>query len=245
MHIWGQVKPVDILAIGAHPDDVELSCSGTLLRHVAQGKTFGVLDLTEGELGTRGSRAIRQREAFDAAEFMGASFRVILDLGDGFFERNEASIMAMLPVIRESRPRLVLANALRDRHPDHGRGAKLASDACFSSGLQKVETEWEGRVQERWRPSLVLHYNQDFYRKPDVLVDVTDFHEQKMQAILKFRSQFYDPDSPEPDSPISGEDFLEYMAAKSRVMGRYLMVPYAEGFEAERPFGVEDLTGLL
>ena len=244
MRIWGNVEKVDILAIGVHPDDVELSCSGTLLKQLDQGYTVGLLDLTEGELGTRGDREQRTVEAWSSAEMLGARFRVILDIGDGFFEWGKTELMSIIPVIRAAQPKLVLCNAIEDRHPDHGRSAKLTADACFLSGLTRVETHWDGVIQERWRPELVLHYIQDHYRDPDVLVDVTDFHEKKMEVIRQFGSQFYDPKSTEPDSPISGKDFLDFIAAKSKVYGRYLQVEYAEGFESARPFGVDDLLSL-
>lgn len=245
MRIWGNIGKVDILAIGIHPDDIELSCSGTLLKQRDKGSRIGLLDLSEGELGTRGDRDQRAREASSAASMLGADFRVILDLGDGFFTWEKSVIMEIIPVIRASRPEIVLCNALEDRHPDHGRAAKLAADACFLSGLARIETTWESKAQDRWRPSKVLHYIQDYYRTPDILVDITPFQSKKMEVIRQFSSQFYNPDSAEPSSPISGKDFLDFVEAKGRVFGRYIHTEFAEGFESARPLGIDDLRLLV
>lgn len=245
MRIWGNVERVDILAIGVHPDDVELSCSGTLLKQRSRGSSIGILDLTQGELGTRGDRDVRVREANAAAELMGAAFRVVLDLGDGFFTWGENEIRSIISVIRACKPKIVLCNALDDRHPDHGRAAKLTADACFMAGLHRVDTHWNDMPQERWRPGKVLHYIQDYYRTPDIVVDITEFQSLKMKVILQFASQFYDPDSPEPSSPISGKDFLDFIEAKARVLGRYIHTEFAEGFESQRPLGVDDLSALI
>ena len=240
---------IDILAIGAHPDDVELSCSGTLLRHLAQGKTVGLLDLTRGELGTRGTAEIRDREAADAARLMGARFRKNLAMADGFFTWNEENIRRIARVVREHQPDIVLANAVSDRHPDHGRAAKLIADACFYSGLAKVQTtDDEGQVQERWRPRAVYHYIQDHNLRPDFVVDISDFMEGKIELVLAFRSQFYNPESAEYQNelqtPISGKDFLDGLRAKAASYGRVAGFAYAEGFIVGRTPGVTDLFTL-
>lgn len=245
MKIWGHIDRVDILAIGVHPDDVELSCCGTLLKEIDAGAKVGILDLTEGELGTRGSRDIRRAEAFEAADSMGADFRVILDLGDGFFTGGAEDQLQIIAMIRACTPRTILCNAISDRHSDHGRAAKLVSDAAYLSGLKKVETSHSGKLQAPWRARTLLHYIQDYMRVPDIVIETGHFHDKKMEVIRKFRSQFYNPDSNEPDSPISGKEFLDFVEAKSRVMGRYIQVEHAEGFESPRPLGVARLSELL
>ena len=230
---------VDILAIGIHPDDVELSCSGTLLKHIAAGRTAGILDLTRGELGTRGTPEIRREEAMKAADVLGVQFRDIMDLRDGFFNGGEAEMMAVLKKIREYRPEIVLCNAVEDRHPDHGRAAKLVAEACFYSGLVKIKTG-----QDPWRPKAVYHYMQDRYLTPDFVVDITPFVEKKLEAIKCFASQFYDPNSKEPMTPIAGESFLEFVKSRMRVQGRDINADFAEAFTVSRTIGVEDLFTL-
>lgn len=230
---------VDILAIGIHPDDVELSCAGTLLKHIAAGKTAGILDLTRGELGTRGTPELRREEAMKAAEILGVAFREIMDLRDGFFDGGEAEMMGVLKKIREYQPEIVLCNAVSDRHPDHGRAAKLVSEACFYSGLRKIETG-----QNPWRPKAVYHYIQDRYIMPDFVVDVTPFVEKKIEAIKAFSSQFWDPNSKEPMTPIAGESFFEFVKSRMRVLGRDINVDFAEGFTTARVPGVDDLFSL-
>lgn len=241
---------IDLLAIGVHPDDVELSCSGTLLRHIDQGKTVGLLDLTRGELGTRGNAEIRREEAERAAGMMGARFRWNLDLADGFFTHDHASIIAIARAIRACQPEIVLANALSDRHPDHGRAARLISDACFFSGLVKIEThDVQGRPQERWRPRAVYHYIQDNQLEPDFVVDISPYIDRKMELVLAFRSQFYNPAleefSQELNTPISGKDFLDFLRSKNAVFGRPAGFAFAEGFQVGRTPGVTDLFGLF
>lgn len=241
---------VDILAIGAHPDDVELSCSGTILRHLAQGKTVGLLDLTRGELGTRGSADIRDTEAATAAQLMGAAFRKNLRMADGFFEHNRENIIKIVEVIRWCQPEIILANALSDRHPDHGKAAKLVADACFHAGLIKILTHDEnGNLQDRWRPKALYHYIQDHNLKPDFVVDITDYIDKKIEVVLAFRSQFYIPDDKEFEkelsSPISGKDFVDFLRAKARNYGRIANFDYAEGFNAARTPGVIDLFNLV
>ncbi len=241
---------VDILAIGAHPDDVELSCSGTILRHLAQGKTVGLLDLTRGELGTRGSADIRDTEAAKAAQLMGAAFRKNLRMADGFFEHNRENIVKIVEVIRWCQPEIILANALSDRHPDHGKAAKLVADACFHSGLIKILTHDEnGNLQDRWRPKALYHYIQDHNLKPDFVVDITSYMNKKIELVLAFRSQFYIPDDKEFEkelsSPISGKDFVDFLRAKAQNYGRIANFDYAEGFNAARTPGVIDLFDLV
>ena len=238
---------IDILAIGSHPDDVELSASGTLLRHAARGYTFGLLDLTRGELGSRGSAELRTEEAQNAAEILGAAFREQLDLPDGFFTHSQENLLKIIQPIREYQPRIVLCNAPDDRHPDHGRSAKLVSDACFYAGLLKVRTIGsDGVAQDPWRPEAVYHYVQDKQLEPDFIVDITPYFDRKMQAILAFSSQFYDEVSSGdgPQTPISGKNFLDFMEAKARVFGRPAQIEFAEGFICGRTPAVQNLFDL-
>lgn len=235
---------IDILAIGVHPDDVELSCSGTILKHIAQGKKVGILDLTIGELGSRGSGELRLVEAANSAKLLGVEFRENIGLADGFFENDKESQLAIIKMIRKYQPEVVLANAVRDRHPDHGRASKLISDACFYSGLLKIETNLEGEQQTHWRPKAVYHYIQDRLIKPDFVVDVSEFLDKKIASIQCFSSQFYNPESKEPKTPISGEEFFDFIKGRMMQFGREIGVQYAEGFTAERYIGVEDLLGL-
>jgi len=238
---------IDILAVGIHPDDVELSASGTLLRQADQGYSFGLLDLSLGELGSRGSAALRTEEARAAAQILGAAFREQLDLPDGFFAHSPENMLKIIRVIRQHQPRIVLCNAPDDRHPDHGRAARLVADACFYSGLIKIgTTDAEGNAQAPWRPASVFHYIQDKQLVPDFVVDITPYFEKKMQAILAFGSQFFDPNQPNdgPRTPISGKDFLDFMEAKARVFGRPAQAQYAEGFMLTRTPAVRDLFDL-
>ncbi len=238
---------LDILAIGVHPDDVELACSGTLLRHIAQGKKIGLLDLTRGELGTRGSAELRDQEAADSAKKMGALVRENARMADGFFENNQENVIKIIEVIRRYQPTIILANAIDDRHPDHGRAAKLTHDACFYAGLARIETlDHDGTPQERWRPKAVYHYIQDYFLKPDFVVDVTPFWEKKMELIFSFKSQFFDPnsDSKELSTPISGEDFTAFLEGRARNFGRPAGYDFAEGFQTARTFGVNNLFDL-
>lgn len=232
---------VDILAIGVHPDDIELSCSGYLLKEIHAGRKVALLDLTQGELGTRGNVQIRKKEAMESAKKMGALSREILNLGDGFFENNKKSIEPLIVKIRKWRPSIILANAVADRHPDHGRAAELVGRAAYLSGLRKLETRLNGKKQQAWRPQAVYHYIQDYPLKPDLVVDITGFLDQKMELIQTFKSQFYDPTSQEPDTPISSADFLDFQVARARVYGKYISVKFAEGFMVARPIGVSSL----
>ena len=238
------MEHVDLLCITAHPDDVEISCAGTVLRHVHQGRTVGLVELTAGELGTRGTPELRRQEAEAGRKVLGAAFRYDLRLPDGFFRADRESLLKVVSVLRRHRPRVVITNAVRDRHPDHGRGAELVSEACFLSGLRKVETSYDGKAQEAHRPVTVLHAIQDHWIDPQVVVDVSAFWEKKLEALRCFRSQFHDPASTEPGSPISGPEFFPLLEGRARAMGRLIWADYGEGFTTERPVGVGDLSDL-
>ncbi len=235
---------LDILAMGVHPDDVELSCAGTLLKAKAEGKKIGILDFTIGELGTRGSGPLRLNEAAASAKILGLNVRENLGYKDGFFQNDEHHQRGIVRMLRRYRPDIVLCNALEDRHPDHGRAAKLSSDACFYSGLRKIETDWDGEAQDAWRPAAVYHYIQDRPSKPDFVVDVGEFVERKMEAIKAFKSQFHDPASNEPESPLTMANFFDVVRARMSEMGRYILTDYAEGFHAARPMGVRSLDDM-
>ncbi len=235
---------LDILAIGVHPDDVELSASGTILKHIALGKTVGILDLTRGELGTRGNAELRAQEATHAAKILGLSIREQLSMEDSFFENNEAHQKEIIRIIRKYQPEIVLCNAITDRHPDHGRAAKLTADACFYSGLVKVETKEDGKIQASWRPKAVYHYIQDYFIEPDFVIDITPFMGKKIESIMAYSSQFFDPNSKEPETPISTKNFLEYVKSKGSLFGRAINVDYAEGYTVSRYIGIENLFDL-
>jgi N-acetylglucosamine malate deacetylase 1 len=237
---------LDILAVGVHPDDVELSCSGTLLKHIQLGYKVGLLDLTKGELGTRGSAELRTEEASEAAQIMGALVREQLDLEDGFFTQNEGNLRKIIKIIRKYCPEIVFANAIDDRHPDHGRAAKLVSDACFLSGLVKIETLDDNNIpQAPWRPKSLYHYIQDRALKPDFVVDISPFVDKKFELIMAYKSQFFDPLSIEPKTPISGKEFLDSIKGKDSVYGRYIGVQFAEGFNVEKTIGVQNVFDLI
>jgi bacillithiol biosynthesis deacetylase BshB1 len=235
---------VDILAIGIHPDDVELSCSGTLLKHIAAGKKVGILDLSLGELGTRGTPEIRTKEGKRAAKIMGAKFRDQLNMNDGRFANDDKHQIQIIEKLREYQPEIVLCNAVSDRHPDHGRAAKLVSEACFYSGLIKIETKQNKKVQKPWRPKAVYHYIQDNFIHPHFVIDISSVMDKKMEIIHAFSSQFYNPDSKEPETPISSPEFLETIKSKNSLFGRSIGVRYAEGFTSDRYFGVKSLFHL-
>ena len=236
---------LDILAFGAHPDDVELGCAGTILKEISLGKTVGIIDLTRGELGTRGSAEIRDKEATNAAAILGVSARENLEMKDGFFVNDEKHQLEIIKMIRKYRPEIVLCNAVDDRHIDHEKGSKLVSDACFLSGLVKVETELKGDAQQAWRPKVVYHYIQWKNIVPDFVVDITGFTDKKIEAILAYSSQFYDANSKEPESPITSKNFLESLNYRSRDLGRLTGVDYAEGFTVERYLAVNSLGDLI
>ena len=236
---------LDILAFGAHPDDVELGCGGTIAKEIALGKKVGIVDLTRGELGTRGSAAIRDNEAAKAAKILGVTVRENLKMRDGFFFNDEAHQLAITRLLRKYKPEIVLCNAIDDRHIDHGKGSDLVSDACFLSGLRKIETEFNKEKQEAWRPKQVYHYIQWKNLKPDFVVDITGFSGIKVDAILAYDSQFYNPDTNEPETPIATKNFLESLNYRSQDLGRLIGVDYAEGFTAERYLGVNSLGDLI
>jgi bacillithiol biosynthesis deacetylase BshB1 len=236
---------LDILAFAAHPDDVELSCSGTIIRHIAEGYKVGVIDLTRGELGTRGSAEIRDGETIEATKILGIHARENLGMADGFFEQNQENKIAVVKMIRKYQPEIIIANAISDRHPDHGRASQLVSDSCFLSGLIKVKTQYEGVEQLPWRPRAVYHYIQDRYHKPDFIVDISNYMEQRIASLKAFKSQIYDPDSKEPATVISSRQFFEALSARALEMGRIIGVEYGEGFVTERIPGVSDMFDLL
>lgn len=235
---------LDILAFGAHPDDVELGCSGTIAKEVSLGKKVGIIDLTRGELGTRGSVEIRNSESAKASEILGVVVRENLDMRDGFFVNDEAHQMKVIEMIRKYQPEIVLCNAIADRHIDHGKGSKLVSDACFLSGLRQIKTELNGEAQEAWRPKVVYHYIQWQNIEPDFVVDISEFIGKKMESVLAYGSQFYDPNSKEPVSPITSKNFLDSVKYRAQDLGRLVGVEYAEGFTTERYLAVNSLGDL-
>jgi len=236
---------LDILAFGAHPDDIELGCGATIAKEVSLGKKVGIVDLTRGELGTRGSAELRMIEASNAAKILGVSVRENVGFADGFFTNDKKHQLEIIKMIRKYQPDIVLCNAIDDRHIDHGKGSKLVSDACFLSGLVKIETELEGKQQEKWRPKHVYHYIQWKNIVPDFLIDVTGFIHKKQAAVLAYSSQFYDPNSKEPESPITSKTFIESINYRSRDLGRLIGVEYAEGFTSERYVAAENLSKLI
>ncbi|QTD38243.1 bacillithiol biosynthesis deacetylase BshB1 [Polaribacter batillariae] len=236
---------LDILAFGAHPDDVELGCGATVAKEVFLGKKVGIVDLTRGELGTRGSAEIRDVEAKNSAKILGVSVRENLAFADGFFTNDTKHQLEIIKMIRKYQPEIVLCNAIDDRHIDHGKGSKLVSDACFLSGLIKIETELEGKKQEKWRPKQVYHYIQWKNIEPDFVVDVTGFIDKKTASVLAYKTQFYNPSSNEPETPISSKNFIDSINYRARDLGRLIGVEFAEGFTAERYVAVESLDKLI
>jgi bacillithiol biosynthesis deacetylase BshB1 len=236
---------LDILAFGAHPDDVELGCGGTIAKEISHGKKVGIVDLTRGELGTRGSVETRNSEAANASQILGVSVRENLDMRDGFFVNDEAHQLKIIQMIRKYQPEIVLCNAIDDRHIDHGKGSKLVSDACFLSGLRMIETNLNGEKQNTWRPKVVYHYIQWKNIEPDFVVDISGFIDVKMESILAYSSQFYDPNSKEPESPISSKNFLDSIKYRAQDLGRIIGTGYAEGFTIERYLAVNSLGDLI
>jgi bacillithiol biosynthesis deacetylase BshB1 len=236
---------LDILAFGAHPDDVELGCGATIAKEISLGKKVGIVDLTRGELGTRGSAALRDVEAANAAKILGVSVRENLRFADGFFVNDKKHQLEIIKMIRKYQPEIVLCNAIDDRHIDHPKGSSLVSDACFLSGLIKVETEIEGKLQEKWRPKQVFHYIQWKNIEPDFVVDVSDFMEIKEKSVLAYTSQFYDPTSNEPETPITSKNFTDSVNYRAKDLGRLIGVDYAEGFTTERYVAVENFSKLI
>jgi len=239
---------LDILAIGVHPDDVELGCSGTLINEIKRGKKVGIVDLTQGELSTRGTVETRYQESANAAMIIGATVRENLKMRDGFFRNDEAHQIQVIETIRKYQPEIVIGNILSDRHPDHGRAGHLINDACFLSGLAKIETkDKNGSVQEKWRPKYYLQYIQDWYHEPDLLIDISEVFEQRMKAIEAYATQFHTSSTGTegPQTYISTPDFLDSVIARARMLGKRIGVKYAEGFITEKKIGIKNLDGLV
>ena len=236
---------VDILAIGVHPDDIELGCGGTIFNHLSQGKTVALCDLTQGELGSRGSAQVRLEEADKARQLFNIPVRENLGLPDGFIKKDKASLLLLIETIRALRPEIILANAIVDRHPDHGRAADFITEASFLSGLLKIETQRNTVSQAQWRPKAVYHYIQDYHLKPDIIVDISSFMDKKMEVIKAYGSQFYDPTHVGPETPISGKSFLDHVEGRAKEYGRLIGVTYGEGFTVQRPIGISNLLHLL
>ncbi|WP_165730414.1 bacillithiol biosynthesis deacetylase BshB1 [Polaribacter sp. 20A6] len=236
---------LDILAFGAHPDDVELGCGATLAKEISLGKKVGIVDLTRGELGTRGSADLRDIEAANSAKILGVTVRENLRFSDGFFTNDKEHQLAVIKMIRKYQPEIVLCNAVDDRHIDHPKGSNLVSDACFLSGLLKIETEVGGELQEKWRPKLVYHYIQWKNITPDFVIDVTGFMDIKKKSVLAYTSQFYDPTSNEPETPITSKNFTDSVDYRAKDLGRLIGVESAEGFTTERYVAVENLSKLI
>lgn len=236
---------LDILAIGAHPDDVELGCGGTLAKEITNGKSVGIVDLTQGELGTRGTAKTRYTEAQNAAHILGVTVRENLGFADGFFVNDKTHQLALIKMIRKYQPEIIICNAIDDRHIDHGKGSKLVSDACFLSGLVKIETKTDsGKLQAAWRPKQVYHYIQWKPLEPDFVVDVSEFMDIKMKAVLAYETQFFNLNSKEPETPISSKNFTDSIEYRARDIGRLVGVEYAEGFTVERYIAVDSLFNL-
>ncbi|KAF9660285.1 MULTISPECIES: bacillithiol biosynthesis deacetylase BshB1 [Tenacibaculum] len=236
---------LDILAFGAHPDDVELGCAATLSKEISEGKKVGIVDLTRGELGTRGSAELRDKEASIAADILGVSIRENLGFADGFFKNDKEHQLEVIKMIRKYQPEIVLCNAIDDRHIDHSKGSQLVSDACFLSGLLKIVTELDGAQQEKWRPKQVYHYIQWKNIEPDFVVNVTGFMDKKISSVMAYSSQFFDPKSNEPETPITSKNFTDSIEYRARDLGRLIGVDFAEGFTSERYVAVENLSKLI
>ncbi len=235
---------LDILVFAVHPDDAELGCSGTILKNIAAGKKVGIVDLTRGELGTRGTAETRDLEAADSARILGLHVRENLGIRDGFFRNDEAHQMQIIRMIRKYQPEIILSNALQDRHPDHGRAGELVNDSIFLSGLIKIDTQLQGIPQQAWRPRLSLQFIQDMYIKPDIIVDITPFIEKKVECIKAFKTQFYNPDHQEAETYISSPAFFESVLARSREFGKSIGATFGEGFTSRKLLGVDDLFNL-
>lgn len=235
----------DILAFGAHPDDVELGCGGTIAKLVSEGKICAIVDLTKGELGTRGTDETRRVEAGSAMKILGVSARENLEMKDGFLENSEEYQMRIVKMIRKYRPEIVLANAIDDRHPDHAKGAKLVSDACFLAGLRKIQTDLDGESQEVWRPKQIFHYIQWKNIEPEFVIDISEHLDKKIEACMAFKTQFYDPTSKEPETPITSKDFYESLTYRAQDLGRLSGVAYAEGFTSEKLMALKNFEGIV
>ena len=236
---------VDILAIGVHPDDVELGCGGTILKQIALGYSVGIVDLTQGELGTNGSAATRKKEAEKARKYAGAKYRENLNMADGFFENNKANKLKLIKAIRKYQPDIVLANAISDRHPDHGRASLLISDSCFLAGLVKIKTKDGSKQQAKWRPRKVFHYIQDHHLEPDIVVDISGFMEAKIELVQCYDTQFHNPKKNNKITPISSAAFLDTLTGRAVVHGRRIGVEHGEGFTCKEYVGTGDLMNML
>lgn len=236
---------IDVLAIGAHPDDVELGCGGTIAKLISEGKKIAIVDLTRGELGTRGTDETRALEAAEAAAILGISVRENLQMKDGFLQNSEEYQLRIVKMIRKYKPEIVFCNAIDDRHPDHAKAAKLVSDACFLSGLIKIETDLDGEKQKAWRPKQVFHYIQWKNIEPDFVVDISGFLDKKIEACLAYKTQFYDPKSSEPMTPIATKDFLESLTYRAQDLGRLSGVDFAEGFTSEKTIAIKNFEGII
>lgn len=245
LYLYPRMQKLHILAIAAHPDDIELSAAGTLIKHARMGQAVGILDLTQGELGTRGSGQLRIQEAADAAKVMGAIVRENAGMEDGFFQNDKVHQLKLVHYLRKYQPDIVIANAIADRHPDHGKGGKLIADACFLSGLRKIETTDNGQPQQAWRPKRVFHMIQDRFAEPTFIVDISDTFDTKMEAIYCYKSQFHDPASNEPVTYIAKKDFLENIRFRASLLGKRIGVTYGEGFVCENVPGIDNLDSLL
>ncbi|RYG13865.1 MAG: bacillithiol biosynthesis deacetylase BshB1 [Chitinophagaceae bacterium] len=235
---------LDILVFAVHPDDAELGCSGTILKHIAEGKKVGIVDFTRGELGTRGTVETRDQEAADSAKILGLHSRENLSMKDGFFQNDQEHQLQLVKMVRKYQPEIILTNALHDRHPDHGRAGDLANDAIFLSGLRRIETELDGVAQQEWRPRLVLQYIQDRYIKPDVIIDISDYMDGKVACIKAFKTQFDSPSTDEPQTYISTPAFLESVIGRAREFGKDIGAQYGEGFTSRKLLGVDSLFDL-
>jgi len=239
------MSKLDILVLAAHPDDAELGCSGTILKHIALGKKVGVVDLTRGELGTRGTMEIREKEAAEASRILGLTLRENLGLPDGFFQNTREHQIKVIEAIRKYQPDIIITNAYHDRHPDHGRASELVEASVFLSGLRKIETYSDGELQEAWRPNMVLHFIQDRYIEPDIVIDVTEYWDKKIESILAFKSQFFNPEwQNEPQTYISSPEFIKVVEGRGVEFGKSIQAKYAEGFTSKKILGVDNLFDL-
>lgn len=236
---------LDLLFIVAHPDDAEISCGGTIAKAVAAGNSVGIIDMTGGELGTRGTMEIRAKEAEEAAQILGLKVRENLWMADGFFVNDKTHQLPIITKIRQYQPDVIVTNAIDDRHPDHGKASRLVSDAAFLSGLRKIETSLDGPLQDAWRPRAVYHMLQDRWIEPDFVVDITGHFETKMESIKAFGSQFHDPNSTEPETPISGVGFMKHIEGRAMQCGRLIDAEYGEGYTTERPVGTGSILSFL
>ncbi len=239
------LEKMDVLALGVHPDDVELGCSGTILACIAEGKKVGIVDLTRGELGTRGTAETRKTEAANAAKILGVEVRHNLKMADGFFQNDEINQRKIIQVIRKYQPEIILCNAPEDRHPDHGRSAKLVSDAAFLSGLRKIVTEDEGNNQDVWRPKYIFHYLQDRFLQPDFVVDISKYMDKKIESVLSYTTQFFNPDLNEPQTYISSPEFLETVKARAMMLGKRIGVKFAEGYLTDKMIGIKSFDSII